>query len=372
MCNELAHSETGHRFSRRNVIQFAAAAGGALATSALNANSASAQPEGAPRQGDRLTLLGTSGGPPPMTGRTGIASALSVGDRTYLVDLGHGAFQRVHEAGIDPASIHNIFITHLHSDHIADLYQLLWLRFGGVARLMPPVQIHGPGRAGGLPPARGGRTVSTLGGDNPTPGTVDFIEKSMEASAYDLNIRVRDEGWPDIRNVVTAHDIALPDVGAGATGNLFPDMAPFTVFEDDRVKVSATLVKHPPVFPSFAFRFDTDKGTVVFSGDTSHSTNLIRLAADADYLVHEVIALDWIKTLNVPESLLEHLAEAHMDLDAVGSVAEAAGARNLVLSHLVPGDVNAVTDGQWRRRAQRGYGGTVHVGRDLMSFPLAR
>jgi ribonuclease BN (tRNA processing enzyme) len=305
-----------------------------------------------------------------MTGRTGIASALTVGDRTYLIDLGHGAFQRIHEAGIDPASVRNVFITHLHSDHIADLYQLLWLRFGGVGRLVAPIQVFGPGSAGGLPPARGGRSVPTIGGDNETPGTVDFIEKSMEATAYDLNIRMRDEAWPDIRSVVTAHDIALPDVGANPIDRLFPDMEPFTVFEDDRVRVTVTLVKHPPVFPSFAFRFDTDEGAVVFSGDTSESTNLIRLATGADYLVHEVIALDWIKTLNVPQSLLEHLAEAHTDIDKVGSIAEEAGARNLVLSHLVPGEVNAVTDGQWRRRAQRGYRGKVHVGRDLMHLAL--
>jgi ribonuclease BN (tRNA processing enzyme) len=372
MCTELTDPNASKGFSRRSVIQLAAAAGGAMAATALTAAPASAQTHRLSSTGSRLTLLGTSGGPPPMSGRTGIASSLSVGDRTYLVDLGHGAFQRVHEAGIDPASIRNVFITHLHSDHIADLYQLLWLRFGGVARITAPVHVYGPGRAGALPPVRGGRTVATIGGDNPTPGTVDFIEKSMEATAYDLNMRARDEGWPDIRSVVTAHDIALPDVGANATDNLFPDMEPFPVFEDDRVKVTATLVEHPPVFPSFAFRFDTDESSVVFSGDTTRSDNLIRLATGADYLVHEVIALDWVKTLNVPASLLAHLAESHTDVDTVGALAEAAGARNLVLSHLVPGDVDAVTDGQWRRRAQRGYRGRVHVGRDLMHFDLGR
>lgn len=371
MCNQMSAATSSPGFSRRNVMQLAAAAGGAFATSALTASAASAQPQSGPRGRTRLTLLGTSGGPPPMSGgRTGIASALSVGDRTYLVDLGHGAFQRIHDAGIVPASIRNIFITHLHSDHIADLYQLLWLRFGGVARLAAPIHVHGPGRAGSLPPARAGQSVPIIGGDNPTPGTVDFLEKSMEATAYDLNIRTRDEGWPDIRNVITGHDIALPEVGANAIDNLFPDMDPFTVFEDDRVKVTATLVEHPPVFPSFGFRFDTDEGSVVFSGDTSYSNNLVRLAAGADYLVHEVIALDWIETLNVPTALLEHLAESHTDIDKVGSLAERAGVRNLVLSHLVPGEVNAITDGQWRRRAQRGYTGTVHVGRDLTHFDM--
>jgi ribonuclease BN (tRNA processing enzyme) len=321
------------------------------------------------RHRTRLALLGTSGGPPPMTGRSGICSALIVGDSTYLVDFGHGSYGQIGRLGVSPASIKNLFVTHLHSDHIADLYQLVWLRYGGgIGSLPGPFEVYGPGRAGGLPPAHAGGNAATVNPENPTPGTVDFIEKSIEASAYDLNIRIRDQGRPPIDGVLRAHDIVLPDVGASATGNLWPDMEPFPVFANSDVEVTATLVQHPPVFPSFAFRFDTADGSVVFSGDTSVSENLIRLARGADYLVHEVIALDWVAGLNVPESLLNHLAESHTDIDKVGGVAEASGVKHLVLNHLVPGDVSAVTDGQWRRRAQRGFSGKVTVGRDLMQL----
>ncbi|MCC5348697.1 MBL fold metallo-hydrolase, partial [Staphylococcus aureus] len=69
-------------------------------------------------------------------------------------------------------------------------------------------------------------------------------------------------------------------------------MKPVVFYEDDRVKVSATLVQHAPVFPSFAFRFDTEDGSVVFSGDTGPSENLVRMARGADVLVHEVIATE--------------------------------------------------------------------------------
>ena len=65
------------------------------------------------------------------------------------------------------------------------------------------------------------------------------------------------------------------------------------MFEDDRVRVSATLVAHAPVWPAFAFRFDTDDGSIVFSGDTARSENLIKLAKGADILVHEVIVTKW-------------------------------------------------------------------------------
>lgn len=360
--------------SRRTLLKLGAGAAATAAAGTVLAGTGTGTAAAAPANPSldgyrtRLALLGTSGGPPPMKGRVGISSAVMVGDATYLVDLGHGSFEQFHASGIPASSVRSILITHLHSDHIAELYVLPWLRHGGVNALRGPISIHGPGRAGDLPDARTGQQVATINADNPTPGTVDFIERSIEATAYDLNLRVRDEAWPDIRQVITAHDIALPDVGASALGDNFPDMEPFVVFEDDRVRVSATLVQHPPVFPSFGFRFDTDEGSVVFSGDTAASQNLIRLARNADYLVHEVIALDWAASLNVPQSLLDHLAESHTSIDEVGAVAESAGVRHLVLSHLVPGDVDAVSDGEWRRRAQAGFSGKVVVGRDLMQF----
>ncbi|MDR7303653.1 MBL fold metallo-hydrolase [Haloactinomyces albus] len=328
-----------------------------------------ARPVGSGRSG--LTLIGAGGGPPPWGGRSGISSAIQVEDRTYLIDLGHGAFEGTHKAGIEASGIRSVFVTHLHSDHIADLYTVPWLRHGGIRSVDGPIDLYGPGPAGALPPPNPpDRQVSTVSPDNPTPGTVDFIDKAIEASAYDLNIRMRDEAWPDIRSVLRAHDIALPEVGASATGNLWPDMDPFTVLENDDVKVSATLVQHPPVFPSFAFRFDTDDGSVVFSGDTSASANLVRLADDVDILVHEVIDLDWVAEQNVPDSLLKHLAASHTDVNRVGAIAERAGAKTLVLNHLVPGDPSSVNDGQWLRRAQRGYSGKVILGHDLMQLDI--
>lgn len=355
--------------SRRAILGVGAGAAVA-ASSASGIPAAAAAPTRPPatQYRTRVALLGTAGGPPPMAGRSGICSALVVGDASYIVDLGHGAYRQLHESTVESTQIKGLFITHLHSDHIAELYSIPWLRHGGVDALQGPIAVYGPGRAGGLPEVRNGREVETINPDNPTPGTVDFIEGSIDASAYDLNIRMRDEAWPDIRTVLQPHDIVLPDVGASAEGNLFPDMDPFTVFEDDRVRVSATLVQHPPVFPSFAFRLDTDDGSVVFSGDTAPSSNLVRLGDGADVLVHEVIALDWVAGLDVPDSLIAHLAESHTDVDKVGALAEEAGVSTLVLNHLVPGDPTAVRDSEWRRRAQVGYSGKVVVARDLMEI----
>lgn len=374
-------TDDSHRFTatRRDLVRWGAGAGAAsLAAGAAAATPGWAAPAAHPEPrrgrwpwtsgGTHLVLLGTSGGPPPMTGRVGICSAVVVEGTSYLIDLGHGAFQQIHAAGLDPAKIRAVFLTHLHSDHFAEAYTVPWLRFGGVRALKGPVDILGPGSAGGLPPSRSG-PVATIGGENSTPGTEDVFAHMMAASAYDLNIRMRDEGWPDIRTVVRPRDIELPAVGASATGNLYPDMEPFEVFEDKNVRVTATLVKHPPVFPAYGFRVDTDAGSIVFSGDTTVSENLIRLAKGADILVHEVISLDWARR-SAPPSIVEYLAEPHTDVDRIGAVAQRAEVKTLVLNHLVPGDVNEVSDAQWRRRAQRGFSGKVVVGHDLAGLRL--
>lgn len=378
-CPADAPASTKGRTSRRKLLQAGAGAAGLALLSSVNVAPAFAE---ATRAGSRsrttLRLLGTGGGPVPWTaphgkGRSGIASALTIGENTYLVDAGHGTFGRMDEAGIGAGSLRGIFITHLHSDHIAELFQLPWLRHGGIEPMRGPIQIYGPGPAGALPPAYPqGRQVSTINPENPTPGITDFFDMSTKAAAYDLNIRMRDEAWPDIRSIIQTHDITIPANGSHAVHNPYPRMDPFTVMENDDMKVTAILVEHPPVYPAFAFRFDTEDGSVVFSGDTTANENLVRLAKDADILVHEVIALDWIASLNVPDSLLNHLAASHTDVDTVGALAEQAGVRTLVLNHLVPGDPAAVKDSTWKKRAQKGFTGRVIVGNDLTELGLEK
>ncbi|MCZ9340669.1 MBL fold metallo-hydrolase, partial [Streptomyces sp. TRM76130] len=129
---------------------------------------------------------------------------------------------------------------------------------------------------------------------HPTPGTADMISGLLTGYAYDMNIRNTEAGAQiDHEKLFEAHDIALPSGTKASATNTSPAMRPFRVFEDDRVRVSAILVPHGPVFPSFAFRFDTDEGSVTFSGDTAYSENVTRIADGCDILVHEVVDLDW-------------------------------------------------------------------------------
>jgi ribonuclease BN (tRNA processing enzyme) len=337
----------------------------------------------------RLMLLGTAGGPTwwPNTDRRSMSSALVVGDALYMVDCGDGAGKRLQQALDLPRAtmktIRALFLTHLHSDHVVDYPNLLlYGLFGGLdARSTSPLQVFGPGRRGEMEavfalPGSASTEPAIINPGNPTPGTEDMTGYLYQAFATDLNDRMRDNGKPDVRSVVQAHDIHLPDIPGFRSPNQtpHPTMEPFRVHEDDRVRVSATLVNHAPIWPAFAFRFDTDDGAVVFSGDTAASDNLIKLAKGADILVHEVIVSGWIDRLFpstrslAEEGLRQHLLSAHTPVDQVGKVAESAGVSTLVLSHIVPGNSRASE----LMAAQRDFSGQLVIGEDLLQLGVTR
>ena len=320
-------------------------------------------------EGTRLTLLGTSGGPPPDYVRTGISSALTVGGRNYLVDAGRSSTTQYLNAGLLFSRLSNIFITHLHADHLADYYNYFLLG-GNVTNdtndnLAGPVRVDGPGPAGALPPPFR-PPAPTVAPENPWPGITELTQKLTEGYAYSHNIFIRETAIRDVRTLIDVHDIALPPgTGADPLGDTAPAMEPFTVWEDDRVAVTAILVPHGPVFPSFAFRFDCDDGSVVFSGDTRASANVVRLARDADILVHEVLDLEFYEQLGVPGPLLEHFKQGHTLTTEIGALAQSAGVRTLVLSHLVPSNPGLMSDAEYRRKCQVGFDGKLIVGNDL-------
>ena len=335
--------------------------------------------------GAHVVILGTAGGRTSYLGSSsaGISSALVVDGSVYLVDFGSGWLRRFHQAGLGGgppsrglANLRAAFITHLHADHIVD-YPSLFL-FGssdGLSDVRQPVQIVGPGSRGAIVPLKGLREqdVPLVNPENPTPGTVAMTNALLQAFATDINDNIRDSQKPDPRSLVKVRDIVIP-AGLVKDFNLDPAplMKPFQIYLDEKVRVTATLVNHEPVFPAFAFRFDTAYGSAVFSGDTSPSKNLIELASGADVLIHEVIDTAWVeKILPFPRSAAaqakaDHLIHAHTAVEDVGRVAQASGVKKLVLQHLAPADSSEV---RWKR-AQEGFNGQVIVGRDLLSVPL--
>ncbi|MGZ4793536.1 MAG: MBL fold metallo-hydrolase [Ilumatobacteraceae bacterium] len=341
---------------------------------------------------ERLILLGTAGASSPKATRAGYSNAIVIGDVAYLIDCGEGVHRQAWRSGISMhperrpkggSTVRSIFVTHLHSDHVIDLANLM-LGLWPTAR----VDVFGPGEAGlpiaSYPPDR---VVPVLFPEAPTPGIRGLTEKLFEAFAYNINVRIADEGRSDLTAKVFVHEIGVAhhdyrpdiDLGVEASGASMaaaaPPMEPVEIqpFDENGVRVTAILVQHAPVFPAFAYRFDTPSGSVVFSGDTGPCDNLVRLAQGADYLVHEVIDVGFIANLvtKMPnrDNILKHLTDSHTSPEDAGRIAARAGVQTLVLSHLVPGD-SEIPEEKWESRARSEFGGNVVCGVDLDQFGL--
>jgi len=219
--------------------------------------------------------------------------------------------------------------------------------------------VYGPGRAGGLQPKFGGGDAPTVNPASPTPGIADLTNFCHDA--YASNVFIRDTGIRDIRNLATVHEIALPDVGANYQ-NTAPTMQPFPVMQDDKVRVTAILVPHGPVFPSFAFRFDTEYGSVTFSGETTFTPNIPTLAKTPTYWCTRPSTLEGFTG---PPAFISHQVTSHTPVQKVGGVAQAAGAKRLVLSHIADLTQDPIDVRKWTAWAQQAYGGRIDIGEDL-------
>ena len=116
-------------------------------------------------------------------------------------------------------------------------------------------------------------------------------------------------------------------------------------FDDGAVRVTAVAVTHGRAVPALAYRFDTADGSVVFSGDTTVNDDLIALAQGADILVHQVADLELPRGGTASTGAdLERMAALHTDVTQVGGVAERARVRELILSHYLPAEPDAITE----------------------------
>ena len=248
----------------------------------------------------------------------------------YVIDCGNGVARQLASAGVPVTTLRHIFITHQHSDHNADYGNLIWLAWA--AGLSTRVDTWGP------------------------PPLEKMTSLFFEMNAYDIDTRISNEGRVPLVPLVHVHEIR----GNGA------------VTSDDNVKVTAALVDHPPVVPAFGYRFDARDRSIVISGDTAPSDNLVRLARGADVLVHSVMYPAAVERLGgrVPnaarlrDSILAHQTSA----EDAGRIAQAAGVKTLVLSHFVPADDPEVTERMWIEAAQSRFRGNVILGRDLLEI----
>lgn len=278
----------------------------------------------------RLILLGTGGGPRPRKASSGSAQVIVANGAAYVVDCGDGVARQLVMAGVPLPSLRHIFLTHHHSDHNADYGNLISLAWA--AGLRTRVDTWGP------PPIR------------------KMTRLFFEMNAYDIRTRIADEGRVPLGPLVHPHELRSDGL----------------VVQNDEVKVTSALVHHPPVVPSFAYRFDTADRSIVISGDTTASENLVRLAKGADVLVHEALFVPGVERMvsRVPNAsrLRESILSHHTTAEEAGRVAQAAGVKTLVLSHLIPPDDPDVTEQMWIDAARQHFGGTIVVGRDLLEI----
>ena len=278
----------------------------------------------------RLILLGTGGGPRPKKNASSTAQVIVVNGAAYVVDCGDGVARQLVLAGVPLPDIRHVFLTHHHSDHNADYGNLLLLSWA--AGLKSRVDAWGP---------------SPL---------AQMTKLFLELNAFDINTRIADEGRVPLAPLIYPHELA----GGGM------------VMQDDNVRVTAALVDHPPIEKAFAYRFDTADRSIVISGDTAMSKNLIALALGADVLVHEVLWRPAVDRLvaKVPNAttLKEHIIASHTSAEDCGRVAAMAGVKTLVLSHLVPPDDPEITDQMWIDAARKHFKGAIVVGKDLMEI----
>jgi ribonuclease Z len=284
--------------------------------------------------GMRVILLGTQGGPAFSAQRIGIGTLVLAGDERLLFDAGRAITTGMARAAVNPADVTRVFITHLHSDHVISLPEMMISPWASQGRKVP-LEVWGP------------------------EGTKAMMRKFEEALAFDIHVRRDvDERFPAEGVRVVAKDIQQG-----------------TVYEANGVKVTAFLVDHGPVKPAYGYRVDFNGRSVAISGDTGPSSNLVKFVSGVDLLIHEVTRWKQDPMLSgppdeiLPNSRLTRrqaktIADHHTDGTEAGKVFAQVKPRLAVFSHYNV-DPKATLP-----LVRQGYDGPVEFGEDLMAIDV--
>lgn len=272
----------------------------------------------------KVTLLGT-GYPHPGIDRFGPSILVEAGKEKLLFDCGRGTTQRIEQLKVPFAEVDALFLTHLHSDHVVGIPDL-WLT-GWVQGRKVPLRVWGPA------------------------GTKRMMSHLEQAYQFDIHIR------RDVDEKLPARGIAV----------LEKDIEQGVVYENEGIKVTAFLVDHGPVKPAFGYRVDFAGHSVVLSGDTRYSENLIRFSQGADVLIHEVIDPDAFRLKNPSFSAerVQSVIAHHTTPEQAGTVFARVKPKLAVYSHVVPGDAANLIP-----LTRKTYAGPLEVGEDLMSIEI--
>ena len=269
-----------------------------------------------------VTLLGT-GSPIPDARRAGPSTLVRAGGQTFLVDCGRGVQQRMTAVGVGANALTALLLTHLHSDHIADLGDVIITRWVSTFTPDPaPLLIIGP------------------------PGTAEVVDATLKAFGFDIGYRIAHHA-----------DLTSPppvDVHEYTDG---------VVWDRDGVTIRVAPTDHRPVAPTIGFRVEHADASVVLAGDTVPCESLDTLAAGAGALVHTVIRKDLIDAM--PMQRIRDICDYHSSVQEAAATAARAGVGILILTHYVPA-MEPGTEDDWRALAASVFDRQIELGDDLL------
>ena len=280
-----------------------------------------------------VTLTGT-GIPNIAPGRAGAGVFVKYNDVVVQFDAGRATCNRLIEAGLRLADLDAVFITHIHSDHVFGLAELVlsrWIetQFDEVATPLPIFA--------------------------PSGGAARFVKRMLDPYDEDTHIRREHTGSREV--VLDARE--------------FPAL--FTPAEvwasaDRAVVVESVAVHHEPVPDAVAYRVTTPDGSVVISGDTRVCQEVEDFSRHANVLVHEAFRRAPLAHLIEHFPRINSILDYHADTISLGTMAQRAQVNTLMLTHLGPPPQNEVEEQGFSDDVKNGgYTGHVLVGRDLMS-----
>ena len=238
-----------------------------------------------------ITLLGT-GSPIVDPNRAGPSTLVSAGGQLFLVDCGRGALMRAAAAGTGASALTALLLTHLHSDHITDLSDVITTRWVSTIGANP-LPIIGP------------------------PGTRAVVEATLAALAPDISYRIHHHA-----DITEPPDVVVHEYTDGQ------------VWDTEGVRITVAPTDHRPVEPTIAFRIEHDGASVVLAGDSVPCATLDELSHGADALVHTVIRKDLVEQM--PVQRIRDILDYHSSVEQAAATAARAGVATLVLTHYVP------------------------------------
>jgi ribonuclease Z len=269
----------------------------------------------------KVTLLGT-GCPPAVMNRFGPSTLVEAGSQKFVFDAGRGAIQRLVQLGVPWQDVQGVLFTHLHSDHVVgfpDLWLTGWLIAPG---RNVPLRVWGP------------------------TGTGRMMSHLEQAYEYDVRVRIDNDRAP--REGVM---LRTQDVGEGP------------VWDEAGVKITAFEVDHAPVKPALGYRIDYAGRSVVLSGDTRESDNLIRRSQGVDLLVHEVFVPATLERAGVPPERAKSIVDYHVTPEQAGNVFTRVKPRLAVYSHIC---MPTALEEDLLAPTRTTYSGPLELGEDLM------